>query len=46
MSDENGNPNIVQTTGESFLENGTQSKDRNDMMSSANIAQAAQNFYA
>ena len=23
MTDENGNPNIVQTTGESFLENGT-----------------------
>ncbi len=46
MSDENGNPNVLQPTGESFLENGTQSKDRNEMMSSANIAQAAQTFYA
>ena len=30
---------------EGMLENGTQFKDRNDMMSSANLAQAAQNFY-
>jgi hypothetical protein len=31
---------------EGLLANGTQFKDRNDMMSSANIAQAAQNFFA
>lgn len=44
MMSENTNPNMISATGETFLENGTQSKDRNDMMSSANIAQAAQNF--
>jgi len=31
---------------EGMLENGSQFKDRNDMMSSANLAQAAQNFFA
>lgn len=30
---------------EGMLEAGSQYKDRNDMMSSANLAQAAQNFF-
>lgn len=43
-------PNMVnmmqqQQQLEGMLENGSQFKDRNDMMSSANLAQAAQNFY-
>ena len=45
VTDENGNPNLISTNGETYLENGTQFKDRNDMMSTANLAQAAQNFY-
>jgi len=45
VSNENGNPNVMQANGEIYLENGTQFKDRNDMMSTANLAQAAQNFY-
>jgi hypothetical protein len=28
-----------------MLQNGSQFKDRNDMMSAANVAQAAQNFF-
>lgn len=35
-----------QQTAEGMLSNGSQFKDRNDMMSSANLAQAAQNFFA
>mgnify|MGYP001806989502 CR=1 FL=1 len=45
FTDENGNPNIKTGTGENILAHGTQFKDRNDMMSSANLAQAQQNFY-
>jgi hypothetical protein len=44
-TDENGNPNIMPGSGENILEHGTQFKDRNDMMSSANLAQVQQTFY-
>eukprot|EP00347_Sterkiella_histriomuscorum_P009207 403342116 len=37
--------NLEQQQQEGMLENGSQFKDRNDMMSSANIAQAAQSFF-
>ena len=45
FSNEN-DPNMVNMApSEGLLSAGSQFKDRNDMMSSANLAQAAQNFY-
>ena len=41
----NNNDQQQQQLQEGMLENGSQFKDRNDMMSSANLAQAAQNFF-
>ena len=43
--DENTNPNLAaQGNTEGLLEKGTQLQDRQDLMSYANIAEAAQNF--
>lgn len=47
FGNENGEPNLLmQQNADGMMANGTQFKDRNDMMSSANLAQAAQSFMA
>ena len=43
--DENLNPNVVQAGNtEGLLQKGSQFQDRQDLMSHANLAEAAQNF--
>ena len=44
-SDENANPNLAaQASTEGLLQKGSQFQDRQDLMSHANLAEAAQNF--
>jgi len=43
--DENANPNLAaQASAEGLLQKGSQLQDRQDLMSHANLAEAAQNF--
>ena len=43
--DENANPNLAaQANAEGLLQKGSQFQDRQDLMSHANLAEAAQNF--
>ena len=45
MHDENANPNLAaQASAEGLLQKGSQFQDRQDLMSHANLAEAAQNF--
>jgi len=45
IMDENANPNVVQAANaEGLLQKGSQFQDRQDLMSHANLAEAAQNF--
>ena len=46
--DENANPNMLAASGansEGLLQKGSQFQDRQDLMSHANLAEAAQNFH-